>query len=331
MLRKADALIIPGTGLLNDAYTFFYWGPYDMFRWAAAAKLCGCKLLFLSVGAGPIHSRLGRFFVKAALCLADFRSYRDQSTLQFLRKIGAAVAMDPVYPDLAFSLTVGSDRLLPKIGSARPVVGIGLMEYAGKYTVKNQTTETHTKYLHSLAEFAKWLLEQQYDIRLLIGDLADRAVTKEFRSLLDGLSPARGGRVLDETAESFEELLSHIAATDFVVGTRFHNLLFSLLMGKPVIAITFHHKCSSLMDEMGLADYCQDIDGVTASKLIDQFGQLRRNAGTLRGLVEAKVNICNERLNQQYETVLNVIAPDMRESLPSTSDIGTKAKQDALQ
>ena len=70
--------------------------------------------------------------------------------------------------------------------------------------------------------------------------------------------------MLDETAESFEKLLSHIEATDFVVGTRFHNLLFSLLMGKPVIAITFHHKCSSLMAEMGLADYCQDIDEVTA-------------------------------------------------------------------
>ena len=69
-LRQTDALIVPGTGLLNDAYTSIIGARKDMFRWAAR-ETCGCKLLFLSVGAGPIYSRRGRFFVKAALSLAD--------------------------------------------------------------------------------------------------------------------------------------------------------------------------------------------------------------------------------------------------------------------
>src|SRR5574340_532246 len=75
MLRGTAALIVPGTGLLTDAYTLVNWGPYDMFRWSVAAKLARCKLLFVSVGAGPLYSRPGRFFVKTALSLADFRSY----------------------------------------------------------------------------------------------------------------------------------------------------------------------------------------------------------------------------------------------------------------
>ena len=52
-LWRVDALIMPGTGVLTDAYTLLNWGPYDMFRWSVAAKLCRCKLLFVSVGAGP--------------------------------------------------------------------------------------------------------------------------------------------------------------------------------------------------------------------------------------------------------------------------------------
>jgi polysaccharide pyruvyl transferase WcaK-like protein len=75
-LRRVDALIVPGTGLLTDAYTCLGYGPYDMFRWSLTAKLCGCKLLFLSIGAGPLYSRVGKFLAKASLAMADFRSYQ---------------------------------------------------------------------------------------------------------------------------------------------------------------------------------------------------------------------------------------------------------------
>jgi polysaccharide pyruvyl transferase WcaK-like protein len=70
-------LVVPGTGLLTDAYGLLSWGPYNMFKWSLAAKLRCCKLVFVSVGAGPIYSALGRWLVKSALSLADFRSYRD--------------------------------------------------------------------------------------------------------------------------------------------------------------------------------------------------------------------------------------------------------------
>src|SRR5262249_43437918 len=80
-LRRIDMLIIPGTGLLTDACGLTIWGPYNMFKWSLMAKLCRCKLLFVSVGAGPIYGALGRFFVKSALSLANFRSYRDKSTM----------------------------------------------------------------------------------------------------------------------------------------------------------------------------------------------------------------------------------------------------------
>ncbi len=103
-LRRIDMLIIPGTGLLTDAYGFVSWGSYSMFKWSLMAKVCRCKLLFVSVGAGPIYGALGRCFVKSALSFADFRSYRDKSTMQYLKGIGFRTDNDRVYPDLVFSL-----------------------------------------------------------------------------------------------------------------------------------------------------------------------------------------------------------------------------------
>ena len=103
-LRRTDMLIIPGTGLLTDAYGLLGWGPYNLLKWSLIAKVCRCKLLFVSIGAGPIYGTLGRWFVKAILSLADFRSYRDNSTMQYLKGIGFRADNDRVYPDLAFSL-----------------------------------------------------------------------------------------------------------------------------------------------------------------------------------------------------------------------------------
>lgn len=310
-LWGTDALIIPGTGLLTDAYTFFSWGPYDLFRWSVTAKLCRCKLLFVSVGAGPVHSRIGRLFVRAALSLADFRSYRDTSTLQCLNRIGFRSARDRVYPDLAFSLPAMPDGHDTK--AARKVVGIGLMEYAGRYSVERPTNATYSPYMESLAEFAKWLLAQGYNVRLLIGDLADKRVTRQFRSLLKDSVTYDDARVIDDPVESVEDLLSQLAATDFVVATRFHNVLLSLLLNKPVIAISFHHKCSSLMGQMGLAEYCQDINNLRAAGLIEQFCQLHQNASCVKRLISEKVGACQDGLDEQYDIIFRDICPDRQQ------------------
>jgi polysaccharide pyruvyl transferase WcaK-like protein len=327
-LWGTDALIIPGTGLLTDAYTFFYWGPYDMFRWSVTAKLCGCKLLFVSVGAGPVHSSIGRFFVRAALSLADFRSYRDTSSLQYLKGIGFRSGHDPVYPDLAFSLPAMSAGPETKMG--RPVVGIGLMEYAGKYSDERPTNATYSPYMESLAEFVKWLLAHGYNVRLLVGDLADTHVTREFKSLLKHSVTYDEGRVIDEPVESVEDLLSQLAATNFVVATRFHNVLLSLLLNKPVIAISFHHKCSSLMGQMGLTEYCQDINGLSAARLIEQFCRLQQNEGCVRRMIRGKVGACQDALNEQYDIIFSDISPDGQQVTQPISEIRRNPTSSAL-
>jgi polysaccharide pyruvyl transferase WcaK-like protein len=310
-LWGTEALIVPGTGVLTDAYTLLNWGPYDMFRWSVAAKVCRSKLLFVSIGAGPIYSRAGKFFAKAALSLADFRSYRDESTLKYLQNIGFRTGDDPVYPDLAFSLPEDLAPCGDKKEGRRLVVGLGLMEYAGKYSVERPTDATYSAYLETLAEFVKWLLARDYDVRLLIGDLVDVPVKQEFRSLLEQrFVTYEEGRIIDEPVASVDDLLKQIAATDFVVATRFHNVLLSLLLNKPSIAISFHHKCSSLMSQMGLSEYCQDINRLNADRLVEQFCDLEKNAETLKPLIKNKAEEFRRALDEQYERIFRVLRPD---------------------
>jgi polysaccharide pyruvyl transferase WcaK-like protein len=263
-LKGTDAFIVPGTGLLTDAFGLSGWGPHNLFKWTLMENLRRCKILFVSVGAGPIDRSAGRFLVKSALALADYRSYRDDSSINFLRGIGFRKSDDRRYPDLAFSLPSGLLSVEEVDRRRRAVVGLGLMVYAEDYSIANPARDTYTAYLDSLVVFATWLLSQDYDIRLLLGD-GDTAVIQEFKSLLRArLQKFDEERVIDEPITSVQEVLSQLAGADIVVATRFHNVILASLLKKPVIAISFHHKCASLMSEMGLSGYCHDIGQMNA-------------------------------------------------------------------
>jgi polysaccharide pyruvyl transferase WcaK-like protein len=301
-LKGADVLIVPGTGLLTDAFGLANWGPNNLFKWVLSAKLRRCRVLFVSVGAGPLDRTRGRALVKGALALADYRSYRDDASRAYLTGIGIRAARDKVYPDLVFGLP---ESLLPH-GQARSeptrrVVGLGLMEHLWNYTAADPRPETHTSYLESLAVFSGWLLEHDYDIRLLLGD-ADTMVLEEFRAVLRArLGSYDEQRIIEQPTGSVEDVLAGLAATDIVVATRFHNVLLALLLNKPAIAISFHHKCSSLMHQMGLSRYCHEIDQIDANRLIEQFLELEQNREMVKRTIAQGVVEARAALDEQYD------------------------------
>lgn len=313
-LKPHDIFVIPGTGLVSDAYGLTGWGPYNLFKWSLIAKLRGCKLLFVSVGAGPLYGRLGRFFAKSALGLADFRSYRDASSLKYLQSIGFVKSTDRVYPDLAFSLPAcrllrnGSRQGNGKGSKPRRVVGVGVMLYAGKYSVENPQYATFSSYLDKLVALVKWLLAHDYDVRLLIGDLCDEPVVAEFKdSLRNRLPEYDERRILHDEVTSVDQLLDQIAETELVVVTRFHNVLLALISEKPVVAISFHHKVASLMDSAGLGRYYLDINDFEAGDLISKVIEVEMNSEKLISQIKECTTACRAALDDQYELILKEV------------------------
>lgn len=306
-LRGTKAFIIPGTGLLNDAYGLGGWGPYVLFKWSLIAKLSRCKLLFVAVGAGPLYTRRGKWLVRAALGLAEFRSYRDPETKTYLRSIGAASPSDPVCPDLAFSLVTEGvhfeNQDLP-----RPVVGLGLMLYHGKLSADSQRELTYSAYLNQLLIFAKWLLARGYGIRLLVGEYSDERVVSDFEKLLMAqVEKEHQDRIIHEPINSVRDLIDQLAQTDIVVATRFHNILLALYLERPVLSISFHQKCTSLMEQMGLRNYYQDIKRLSGERLIGQFCQLEEEQGSLKRLIHQKVTEFSGVLDEQYRVLFEEI------------------------
>jgi polysaccharide pyruvyl transferase WcaK-like protein len=329
-LSGKDMFIVPGTGFLNDAVSPPLGWPYDLFKWSLVAKLCRCKLVYVGVGAGPIYHPLSRWLITTALALADFRSYRDNSTMEYLKGIGFSRSADRVCPDLAFSLPPALLASAAPEERARPVVGIGLMDFPARLTTDKPDPAIHRAYLEKLARFARWLLTHDYDVRVLIGDIAyDQAVLKQFRALLsDEMSADHAGRVTETPVTSVEELLAQLASTDLVVATRFHNVVLSLILNKPVIAISFHHKSASLMKWMGLSAYTQDMSDLDLDRLIEQFRELEKNAEPLKASMRQRTEESRKLLDEQYRVIFDDLGGAVRRSLVTPSAAPSRTARD---
>ena len=318
-LRDSNALIIPGTGLLTDAFFLSDWGPYSLFKWSLMAKASGCKLLFVSVGAGPVDSWLGRRLLRASLSMADYRSYRDEASRQCLRDIGFPAARDDVFPDLVFSLP---NSVIPR-GSEEEegkecsrVVGIGLMAYDRDYSIGDSADDVYLTYLECLVAFAGWLLDRGYYIRLLVGDsTTDAAAVEDFKARLGEYRGAYDGhRVVEQPIATVAEVLRQLRATDVVVATRFHNVVLALRLNKPTIAISFHCKCAALMNYMKLTNYCHRIDEMSAELLIRQFEELEATRGAVKSLISSRVAAAQRELDEQYDRLREVLVGTSRPS-----------------
>ena len=45
VLKGTDMFVVPGTGLLTDAFGLAGWRPYGLFKWSLMARLRGCSSL----------------------------------------------------------------------------------------------------------------------------------------------------------------------------------------------------------------------------------------------------------------------------------------------
>ena len=169
-VRRMDILIVAGTGIVADYMTGPLGWPYDIFKFSTLAALCRVKLVFLSVGVGPIHHPLSRWFLKRGLALADHRSYRDEASRQYLERIGFGTDRDLVCPDVVFGLSPSNLFSGVRPGQRR-VVGLGLKDYG---TSERLEPTAFQKYLDTMAAFVSWLQERGYSVRLLIGDFQYR-------------------------------------------------------------------------------------------------------------------------------------------------------------
>jgi len=295
--RRADVLIFPGTGILDDFGTGPFGMPLAIFGWCLGARLGGAQIAFVSIGAGPIHHPLSRRLMAGAAAMAQYRSYRDTVSRDFMESIGFDTRRDAIFPDIAFALPTPPSRV--RAGQAL-TVGLGVMGYYGWNHDTQAGAEIHRTYLNKLRTFALWLLDQGYRVRLLTGDAGDRTAVGALAALVHAARPGLPPDLLcAEPTSDLHELMEQIASTDIVVATRFHNVVAALKLARPVVSIGYASKNDALLTEMGLAGFCQHIEELDVDRLILQFTTLLDARDDHEREIRERVDSYRRRLKEQ--------------------------------
>ena len=274
-IRSADLMIIPGTGILDDFGERPQGVPLDIFLWCLAARIAGTRVAFVSIGAGPIRHPVSKWLMVSAAKLANYRSYRDIISRDFLKNAGVNVEKDKVYPDIAFNLTAPEGRAPAPLGSGRLTVGLGVMKYRGWYGYAVGGQPIFDAYIDKLARFVVHLLAAGHRVKLFTGDTSDNEALEVLMTRLQKVAAVPlENSVFTEPAQSLHDLMKQMSGTDIVVATRFHNIVCALKTGKPTISLGYSKKNDDLMAAMGLGEYCQHVETFTNDVLNLQFADV---------------------------------------------------------
>ena len=275
LIRSADCLVIPGTGVFDDLFVTAAQHAYPMWTWCAAAKQAGVKVMFVSIGAGPVERAWSRRLFGRIAAMADYRSYRDETSKTFVRDVlGVDVSKDVVTPDLVFGLDVASPPL--RTGGKR-TIGIGVMDYHTWAGEKGSADDIYDAYMEKLSSFCTGLLRHGHALHILVGDVGDTPAADDLRNRLAKAAPEFSGQVTTARTPSLRDLYAEIGKTDAVVATRYHTVVGALMCGRPAISLGYAEKNRAVMADFGLGAYCQDIWDFDVTKLQTQLSELLGN------------------------------------------------------
>jgi polysaccharide pyruvyl transferase WcaK-like protein len=295
-LRHVDLMVVPGTGILDDFGQTPAQLPLGIARWSIAAKIAGARLVYLSVGAGPINHPASRFLMKLALAQADFCSYRDEGSRQFMASIGRSTAADEIWPDLVFAL----ERLLdkPRRDTDSFTVALGVMDYRGWRGFGADAGVIYADYIERLAALANALRAAGYRLFLVLGDDADLPAAHAVAERL------HDGEVDIVPSADFDDVRTAVMESDVLISSRYHNLIAALMAGVPAVSLSYARKNDQLLEAFGLGEYCQSIESFDLGRVLADVASIRADHAALGAEIERRLKTTRAELRSLLDRQL---------------------------
>jgi len=304
-LKGADLLIATGGQQLNDGYGGPWGFPFTLYKWTLLAKCTGTKVVFPSLGAGPIDSPLSKFFFRRTLNLVSYRSYRDAISSKLMAGMGIK-GEHPVFPDLVYSLRLPAPKRPPS-GAERVVVGANPVPFYAPHYWPTPNQARYEEYVRKLARFVEWLDKSGHAVSLFPTQTrADVITIDHIRASMNG-SASSPNILPPPQMQNLEDLVTEISRADLIVANRYHGILISLMMNKPVLGIAYHEKSRALLEQAGMGDYVLNIGNFKIEELIERFKDMEANAPMLKKRIAQRMDPLRKALEGQYDTVFGLI------------------------
>jgi polysaccharide pyruvyl transferase WcaK-like protein len=307
-IGEMDALLIAGSNQFLDNFGGPFAFPYTLWRWTTIAKRAGVPIVAISVGAGPISSRLSMWLIHKAIGRVEYLSLRDIGSVELL---GLDVESSRVQPDLAFSHQSPTVRTALTRSTALdgpPVIAINPMAVHARGYWYEVNDEKYEAYVRKLAQLVQLLEERRNGFIFISNQPRDELVIEDVISKAVGAGSSEAAlRPKFLMSTTVEEYFENASKADIIIATRFHATVLALLLARPVIGLCYYRKSADLLARFGLHEHAFDIDTFSVDDVINGIDKLTDEYDSTVGRIVQRVEIYREQLQSQYLDVSRIL------------------------
>lgn len=272
-IEECDIFILGGGGLLQDETSI-----YNCYRWIRYLRIAlnsGCATYLYANSVGPIHFGFNRKIVAKYLNKVNTITLRDEESATFLNSIGVLeniyVTADPVFGISLSGISAKENQLdmydyaicIRHWFDTNPMIPVKICTMLHIRSRKNCLA--YEKYVNEIAELVKCFSKNNKSF-MFVSFLyeRDRAVAKDI-CLKAGIEQEC---IWDCSSSHPMEYLRFMSKSKVVVGMRLHSIIYSILLGKPFVAIAYSDKVRALVRYAGCESLMVDIKELSTDKLL---------------------------------------------------------------
>lgn len=225
---------------------------------------------------GPLSNGFQRWLVKGPLRRAKLVITRESTSTRYALGLGVDEArliqsIDAGFlfePEAHYRLTSALDEPARR-NSSKQLVGITSKMHLG--------AAAQTRYEQELAAFADWLCAERGMQVIFIPQVTSPELDEDDRIInrrLYNLMHQQADAFLVEQNLTNHETKALIDQVDYMVGTRFHSVIFALTGFVPSIGLEYEHKTSGILRDLGLDHWMLKMVDMRASQLQALFDEL---------------------------------------------------------
>lgn len=310
LYKNADLVIGVGGGYLRtDRKLGSMYGLMLLLHPIALSGIFGRPTVLYSQSIGPFQRKIEKTMVKHVLNKdVELILLREDKSMQLSKSMGIRNAVRSI--DAGFLLQVNKQTNLRaefSIPTDKLLVGITVRKWL--------RPKEQIQYETAVAKTADYLINTKNAFIIFIPQVTtvfqgddDRIVSRKVYSKMRLKSDAL---VLEKDYDS-QIIKSLYNDLDFIIGTRFHSVIFSLTSYVPAIAIEYEYKTSGIMHDLGLDEWVINIEEVTEPRLIQKSDELisskMKYKKHLRQVLPSYIkeaHLAIELTRRAYETFLN--------------------------
>ncbi len=313
-IRGADALVVGGGGILQDATSLgnllFHASRPIM------AAITRTPVVISGVGIGPLGHTLSRRLTRRVCSIAASIDVRDAGSAELLVALGVPAEKFVEGADYAHLLpslerdalsTAGRaviDALVAARGEGRRLIGLSLRPPVGSRARRDRLSAADRADIDRMARIADHLVEE-HDAQIVFVSMHPQQDDPIAALLEDAMQ--RGDRVLPIPGDLTPSTIrAAIGELDLMIGTRLHTLIFAACENVPFVALAYDDKVAGYAEALGLRAQVLEHHDWTADAILDRVEATLADAEAVRQALADGVPRLVERARQGLDRICAV-------------------------